>query len=138
MVVTSRERADKIGAKPLAIIKGYATGGMEPAHVMSAPIPTVRKVLTKMDLKIKDFGLFEVNEAFSSQAVAVTRELGMDQTKVNVHGGAVALGHPIGCSGARILTTLLYAMQQRRVKRGMATLCMGGGLGVAMVVEREQ
>jgi len=138
LVVTSRERADKIGAKPLAIIKGYATGGMEPAHVMSAPIPTVRKVLTKMDLKIKDFGLFEVNEAFSSQAVAVTRELGMDQTKVNVHGGAVALGHPIGCSGARILTTLLYAMQQRRVKRGMATLCMGGGLGVAMVVEREQ
>jgi acetyl-CoA C-acetyltransferase len=137
LVVMHPDLAQEKGLKPLGTIKGYATGGVEPQLVMYAPVPTNRKLFERMDLKPKDFGLIELNEAFASQTVAVIKELGLDANKVNVNGGAVALGHPIGCSGARILTTLVHLMKGRRVKRGLATLCLGGGNAVSVVIERE-
>jgi acetyl-CoA C-acetyltransferase len=136
LVVMHPDLAEEKGLKPLASIKGYESGGVEPQMVMYAPVPTNKKLFDRMDLKPKDFGLIELNEAFASQTVAVCKELGFDTNKVNVHGGAVALGHPIGCSGARIMTTLLHLMKARRVKRGLATLCLGGGNAVSVVVER--
>jgi acetyl-CoA C-acetyltransferase len=137
VVVMDGDLAKEKGIKPLATIKAYGTGGVEPQMVMYAPVPTCKALFKKYDYKVKDFGLIELNEAFASQTVAVTKELGFDPNKVNVNGGAVALGHPIGCSGARVLVTLLYLMKNRRVKRGLATLCLGGGNAVAMVVERD-
>ena len=121
---------------PLARIVAQATSGLEPKWVMMTPVDAVRMVLKKAGWTIADVDLFELNEAFSVQAIAVSRELGLDPARVNVHGGAVALGHPIGASGARVLTTLLHAMRRRRVKRGVAALCLGGGNGVAVAVER--
>ncbi len=135
LVVMSEAAAAKEGVTPLARVVGYATGGMDPKWVMLAPVDAVEKLLAKTGMKIGDFDLIELNEAFSVQAIAVTRELGADPARVNVHGGAVALGHPIGCSGARILVTLLHAMQDRGAKRGLAALCLGGGNAVAMAVE---
>ncbi len=135
LVVTSAERAAALGRKPLARVVGQATGGVEPSLVMMAPVEAVKKLWAKTGWGPSDVDLFEVNEAFSVQAIAVTRELGLDPAKVNVNGGAVALGHAIGSSGARILTTLLYALQARGGKRGVATLCLGGGNGVALAVE---
>ena len=122
----------------MARIVGYATGGLEPKLVMMTPVEAVRKLTKKTGWKMDDVDLFELNEAFAVQAVAVTRELGLDPARVNVHGGAVALGHPIGASGARILTTLLYALKRQGKKRGIATLCLGGGNGVALAVELVQ
>ena len=136
VVVMAAERAKALGLKPMARIVGQATGGLAPKWVMMTPVEAVRKLLAKTGWKIADVDLIELNEAFSVQAVAVMRELGLDPERVNVHGGAVALGHPIGASGARILTTLLYAMQRRNARRGIATLCLGGGNGVALAVER--
>ena len=136
LVVASEARAKALGATPLARIIGQATSGLAPKMVMMTPVEAVRKVSQKIGWDLKDVDLFEINEAFSVQAVAVMRELGIDPARVNVHGGAVALGHPIGASGARVLTTLLYAMQRRNVKRGIAALCLGGGNGVALAVER--
>ena len=136
MVVLSREAADRHGVKPLARIVDYVTAGVKPELVMEAPIPAVRKILKKTGLTIDDFDLIEHNEAYASASVAVMKELGIDHTKFNVNGGAVALGHPLGCSGARILTTLIYAMRERNAKRGLATLCLGGGNAMAMIVER--
>jgi len=136
LVVMHPDMAQEKGLKPLASIKGYESGGVEPQMVMYAPVPTNKKLFDRMDLKAKDFGLIELNEAFASQTVAVCKELGFDSNKVNVHGGSVALGHPIGCSGARIMTTLLHLMKARRVKRGLATLCLGGGNALSVVVER--
>ncbi len=136
LVVMAEEVAKGRGLEPLARIVGQATAGVEPSLVMMAPVEAVRKLLAKTGWKTGDVDLFELNEAFSVQAVAVARELGLDLAKVNVNGGAVALGHPIGASGARILTTLIYALRSRGLKRGIATLCLGGGNGVALAIER--
>lgn len=135
MIVTSEERAAKSGLKPQAVIVAYASSGIEPKMVMMAPVEAVRRVLVKAGWSADEVDLFELNEAFSVQAVALTRELKLRQERVNIHGGAVALGHPIGCSGARILTTLLYAMADRKAKKGVASLCLGGGNAVAMAVK---
>src|SRR3989475_589811 len=136
LVLMTRNEADARGVKPLARIVDYATGGVRPEDVMEAPIPTVRKLLAKTGRTIDDFDLVEHNEAYASASLAVSKTLGIPREKLNVHGGAVALGHPIGCSGARIITTLLHAMKDRGAERGLATLCLGGGNGMAMIVER--
>jgi len=135
LVVMGADTAASLGVKPIARIVGYATSGLEPMLVMMTPVEAVRKLLKKINWTIDQVDLVELNEAFSVQGVAVTRELGLDAAKVNVQGGAVALGHPIGASGARVLTTLLYALKRTGKKRGIATLCLGGGNGVAMAVE---
>ncbi|MCJ7664502.1 MAG: acetyl-CoA C-acetyltransferase [Desulfobacterales bacterium] len=136
LVLMSRRRAEHLGIAPLAAVVAQASAGITLEDVLVAPIKAIPKVLAKAGLKITDIDLFEINEAFAAATVAVIRELGLDEAQVNVHGGAVALGHPIGCSGARLLTTLLYAMKRRGVKRGVATLCLGGGEAVALIVER--
>ncbi len=136
MLVMSREAADGHGVRPLAKIVDYVTAGVKPELVMEAPIPAVRKILKKTGLRIEDFDLIEHNEAYAAASVAVMKELGIDHAKFNVNGGAVAMGHPLGCSGARILTTLAYAMKDRNAKRGLATLCLGGGNAMAMILER--
>ena len=135
LVVMSAERAEALGVKPLARVLGYATGGCAPEWVMMAPEKSIKSCATKVGRKPGDFDLHEINEAFSAAAVALTRVLDLDPDRVNVNGGAVALGHPIGASGARILTTLLYAMQQRDARTGMASLCLGGGNAVSLAVE---
>jgi len=135
LVVTSSERAKALGRQPMARIVGQAVSGLEPSMVMMTQVPAVRKLLEKTRWDVSTVDLVELNEAFAVQAVAVTRELGLDPSRVNVNGGAVALGHPIGASGARILTTLLYALRDRGQRRGIATLCLGGGNGVALAVE---
>ena len=127
--------ARRLNLTPLARIVGYATSGLEPKLVMMTPVDAVRQLLSKIGWTIDDLDLVELNEAFSVQAVAVTRELGLDPERVNLQGGAVALGHPIGASGARILTTLIYALKRLDKRRGVATLCLGGGNGVALAVE---
>ena len=137
LVVTSAYTADKLGKKPLARIEGQAVSGVEPRWVMMAPVEAVRALLQKIEWKLGDVDLFELNEAFAVQALAVIQELGLDPAKTNVNGGAVALGHPIGASGARILVTLLYEMARCNVHRGLAALCLGGGNAVALAVERE-
>ncbi|MGD0695093.1 MAG: acetyl-CoA C-acetyltransferase [Terriglobia bacterium] len=136
LVVTSAYTADKLGKKPLARIEGQAVSGVEPRWVMMAPVEAVRSLLQKLEWKREDVDLFELNEAFAVQALAVIQELGLDPNITNVNGGAVALGHPIGASGARILVTLLYEMMRRNAKRGIAALCLGGGNAVALAVER--
>jgi acetyl-CoA C-acetyltransferase len=135
LVVMAAEKARALGVAPMARIVGQATSGLAPKMVMMTPVEAVRKVASKIGWKLEDVDLFEINEAFSVQAVAVMRELGIDPARVNVHGGAVALGHPIGASGARVLTTLLYALKRRGLRRGIAALCLGGGNGVALAVE---
>ena len=134
LVVMSEERAGKLGRKPLAEIVAYASSGIEPKMVMMAPLEAVRRTLEKAAWSVDEVDLFELNEAFSVQLLALIRELKLRPERVNVNGGAVALGHPIGCSGARVLTTLLYAMADRKAKRGIAALCLGGGNAVAMAV----
>jgi len=135
LVVTSAERAEALGKKPLARIVGQAVSGVEPRWVMMAPVSAVQALLNKVGWKLADVDLFELNEAFAVQAIAVMEQLGLDAAKTNVNGGAVALGHPIGASGARILVTLLYEMARRPAKRGVAALCLGGGNAVALAVE---
>lgn len=136
VVVTSYKRAKELGAEPLARIAGQATSGVDPKWVMMAPVSGVRKLWAKTGWKNEEVDLYELNEAFSVQALGVMRELGLDLNKVNVNGGAVALGHPIGASGARVLVTLLYEMIRRDVHKGIAALCLGGGNSVAMAIER--
>jgi acetyl-CoA C-acetyltransferase len=136
LVVTSAKRAKDLGAQPMVRIVAQATSGIDPAWVMMAPVGAVRKIWQKTGWKNEDVDLYELNEAFSVQALGVVRELGLDPNKVNVNGGAVAIGHPIGASGARVLVTLIYEMMRRDVKRGIAALCLGGGNAVAMAVER--
>jgi len=136
LVVTSEATASKLGKKPLARIVAQATSGIAPSLIMMAPKEAIEKVLRKAGWKIDDVDLYEINEAFSVQLVALIRELHLDGSRVNVNGGAVALGHPIGASGARVLTTLLYEMAARNARRGVAALCLGGGNAVAMAVER--
>ncbi|MDD1769864.1 MAG: acetyl-CoA C-acetyltransferase [Methanomassiliicoccales archaeon] len=137
VVVSSRRYAEERGLKPLAKIVGYHTGGVEPAHIMEAPIPTTRELLAKLHMKIDDIDLFEHNEAFATASVAIRKELGVPAERFNVNGGAIALGHPIGCSGARLLTTLVYSMIDRNASTGLTTLCLGGGNAVSMVIEKE-
>lgn len=136
LVVTSAEKAGQLGRKPMARIVGQSVSGVEPKWVMMAPVTAVQRLLKKIGWQIQDVDLFELNEAFAVQAIAVMRELGLDSAKTNVNGGAVALGHPIGASGARILVTLLYEMMRRDVHRGVAALCLGGGNAVALAIER--
>ena len=136
LVVMSEEKAKELGVKPLATIVSYATEGVDPKIMGTGPIPTVRKALEKANLTLEDIDLIEANEAFAAQALSVIKELGLNTDIVNVNGGAIAIGHPVGASGARILTTLLYEMQKRDSKKGIATLCIGGGMGTAVIVER--
>lgn len=136
LVVMSKQKADELGLKPLAKIVSYADAGVDPSIMGYGPVPAVRAALSKAGLSIKDIDLVESNEAFAAQSVCVCKELGLDPEKTNVNGGAIALGHPIGASGARILTTLLYEMRKRDSRYGLATLCIGGGMGTALIVER--
>jgi acetyl-CoA C-acetyltransferase len=131
------EVAERKGIEPLATITHYHAAGVAPELVMYAPIPTVKQLLEKARLSIEDIDLFEHNEAFATASVAVQNEFDIPDSRFNVHGGAVAIGHPIGASGTRVLTTLLYAMKQRKAHRGLCTLCLGGGNAVAMIVEME-
>ncbi len=135
VVVMSRRKAEELGIKPLASIRSYASAGVPPRVMGVGPVPATQKVLAKSGLALDEIDLIEANEAFAAQSLAVGRELGWDWERVNVNGGAIALGHPIGASGTRILVTLLYEMRRRGAKRGLATLCIGGGQGIAMVVE---
>lgn len=136
-MLMTRAEADKRGLKPMATIKSWAQAGVAPEIMGTGPIPASRKALEKAGWKHEDLDLIEANEAFAAQAISVNRDMGWDLKKVNVTGGAVALGHPVGASGARVLTTLLYNMQRLNAKKGLATLCIGGGMGIAMCVERD-
>jgi acetyl-CoA C-acetyltransferase len=136
LVIMSAEKAEELGIKPLAKITSYGSKGLDPAIMGYGPFHATKKALEKANLSIEDIDLIEANEAFAAQSLAVAKDLKFDMNKVNVNGGAIALGHPIGCSGARILTTLLYEMKKRDVKRGLATLCIGGGMGTALIIER--
>lgn len=135
LVVMSAEKAKELGVTPLATIKSYATCGVKPEIMGVGPVPTVKKALAMANMTIDDMDLIEANEAFAAQAIAVGRELGINDEILNVNGGAIALGHPVGASGARILVTLLYEMKKRGSKKGLATLCIGGGMGMAVIVE---
>ena len=135
VVVTTAAKAKKVGTKPLARILSYVSTGVDPKVMGIGPVPAVRKVIDRAGLNVNDIDLFELNEAFAAQSVAVSRELGLDPAKVTVNGGAIALGHPIGASGARVLTTLIYALRARKLKYGVASLCIGGGMGIAMAVQ---
>jgi acetyl-CoA C-acetyltransferase len=137
LVLMSREDAEQRGAKVLARIKSFASAGVDPSIMGIGPVPASRRALEKAGWTIADLDLIEANAAFAAQALAVGKELGWDAEKVNVNGGAIAIGHPIGASGARVLTTLLYEMERRDAKKGLATLCIGGGMGIAMCVERD-
>ena len=136
VVVMAKEKAEELGIKPLVTIKSYASAGVDPSIMGVGPIYATRKVMDKAGYKIEDFDLYEANEAFAAQSLAVAHDLGFDPEKLNVNGGGIALGHPVGCSGARILVTLLYEMQKRDAHKGLATLCVGGGMGCAAIVER--
>ena len=136
VLVMSAERAAQLGLKPLAKIKAFASSGVDPSIMGMGPVPASRRALEKAGWKAADLDLMEINEAFAAQACAVNKEMGWDTSRINVNGGAIALGHPIGASGCRILVTLLYEMARRDAKKGLASLCIGGGMGVAMAVER--
>jgi acetyl-CoA C-acetyltransferase len=137
LVVMSADRAARLNVTPMARIVGQATSGLAPKYVLMTPVEAVRRLVKKIGWRLEDVDLVELNEAFAVQAIAVLRDLGLDAARVNVNGGAVALGHPIGASGARVLTTLLHALEARQLRRGIATLCLGGGNGVALAVERQ-
>lgn len=137
LIVMSKEKCDSLGLKPLATIKAFASVGVDPAIMGYGPVPTAKKALEKAGIKAEELDLIEANEAFAAQALAVVKDLGLDMSKVNVNGGAIALGHPVGASGARILTSLVYEMKRRNLKTGLATLCIGGGMGTAIILERE-
>jgi acetyl-CoA C-acetyltransferase len=137
LVVTTGEKARKAGVPPLARILAYASTGVDPKIMGIGPVPAVRKVLDRAGLRADEIDLFELNEAFAAQVLAVLRDEPIPAGKLNVNGGAIALGHPIGCTGARILVTLLYEMERRNVRRGLATLCVSGGMGMALAVERD-
>jgi acetyl-CoA C-acetyltransferase len=134
VVVMSASRAKELGLEPLGTVESYASVGVEPRIMGIGPVPAVRKALASAKLELADIDLFELNEAFAAQSLAVIKELGIDRTRINPHGGAIALGHPIGASGGRILVTLLHEMHRSNLERGVATLCVGGGQGQALVV----
>jgi len=136
VLLMSKEKAKELNLEPLGTIRSYATGGVDPAYMGLGPIPAVRKALKRAKVSLGDIGLIELNEAFASQAIACIRELQFDMEKTNVNGSGISLGHPIGCTGARLIVTLLHEMKRRRVNLGLATLCIGGGQGMAMVIEK--
>jgi acetyl-CoA C-acetyltransferase len=136
VVVIRSKKAKELGLKPLATIKAFGTSGLDPKTMGMGPVPATKKALERAGWKASDVNLFELNEAFAAQACAVNKALDIDPAKVNVNGGAIAIGHPIGASGARILVTLLHEMQRRDAKKGIAALCIGGGMGVSLAVER--
>lgn len=136
VVIMSGDKAEELGVKPMAKIVAYASQGVEPEMFSIAPVGAINKILDKAGLTIKDIDLFEINEAFAASIIAVIKEFNIDEARLNIHGGAIAIGHPIGASGARILTTLLHAMKRKGVKKGIAAICIGGGEAVAMLVER--
>src|ERR671928_59002 len=136
VVVASARKVKELGLKPLARIKAFASAGVDPKYMGMGPVPASKRTLSRAGWEPKDLDLMEINEAFAAQAIAVNRQMGWDTSKVNVNGGAIALGHPIGASGCRILVTLLHEMGKRDAKRGLASLCIGGGMGVALAVER--
>lgn len=136
VVVMAADKAKELGIEPMAKIVSYASAGVDPSIMGIGPVPAVKKALERANLKLEDIDLIEANEAFAAQSLAVAKELNFDMSKVNVNGGAIALGHPVGASGARILTTLLYEMKRRNSRYGLATLCIGGGMGTALIVER--
>ena len=136
VVLTSARKAKELGLKPIARIKAFASAGVDPKYMGMGPVPASKRALSRAGWEPKDLDLLEINEAFAAQAIAVNRQMGWDTRKVNVNGGAIALGHPIGASGARVLVTLLHEMQKRDARRGLASLCIGGGMGVALAVER--
>jgi acetyl-CoA C-acetyltransferase len=135
-MVMRESKAKELGLEPLAVIKAFASAGVDPAIMGTGPIPASTKCLEKAGWKVEDLDLVEANEAFAAQAMSVNTDMGWDTDKVNVNGGAIAIGHPIGASGARVLVSLLHEMKRRDAKRGLATLCIGGGQGVALAVER--
>ena len=135
LILMSKDKADELGLKPLAIVLGATAAGVDPRVMGIGPVPATQKLLQKLNMKIEDFGLVEINEAFAAQTVACAKELNIDMKKLNVNGGAIALGHPLGCSGARIATTLIYEMKKRQEKYGLATICIAGGLGMAIAFE---
>ncbi len=137
VLLTSARKAKELGLKPLAKIKAYSSAGVDPKYMGMGPVPASKRCLARAGWDPKDLDLMEINEAFAAQAIAVNRQMGWDTSRVNVNGGAIALGHPIGASGCRILVTLLHEMQKRDAKKGLASLCIGGGMGVALAVERE-
>lgn len=137
LIVMSKEKADELGIKPLATVASYASAGVDPSIMGTGPIPATQKALKKANMTVEDLDLVEANEAFAAQALAVSKELGLDPEKTNVNGGAIALGHPIGASGARIFVTLLHEMVRRDAKAGLATLCIGGGQGISVIVKRD-
>ncbi len=137
LVIMSAEKAKEIGLKPMATIRAYAAGGVDPAYMGLGVVPATRKVLEKTGLTLNDIDYIELNEAFASQSIGCIKELGFDMSKTNLHGGGISLGHPIGCTGARILVTLAYEMQRRDLQLGLATLCIGGGQGMATIIERK-
>jgi acetyl-CoA C-acetyltransferase len=136
LVIASQERARLMELAPIAKVVSYASAGVDPSIMGMGPVPAIERALEKADLSLKDIDLFELNEAFAAQSLGVLGQLGVDAERVNVNGGAIALGHPIGASGARVLVTLLYEMRRRDVRRGLAALCIGGGQGIAIIVER--
>ena len=137
VVLMSREMADKLGLKPFVSIVSYASGGVDPAYMGLGPIPAVRKSLKSAGVTVKDIDVIELNEAFASQTIACNRELGFTWDKTNLHGGGISIGHPIGCTGARLMVSVMYDMKKRNLRRGLITMCIGGGQGMAMVVERK-
>ncbi|HUT67153.1 MAG TPA: acetyl-CoA C-acetyltransferase [Dehalococcoidales bacterium] len=137
LVIMSAEKAKELGLKPLATIRAYATGGVDPAYMGLGVVPATRKALKLAGLTLKDIDYIELNEAFASQSISCIKELDIDMTKTNLHGGGISLGHPIGCTGARILVTLAHEMQRRNLRFGLATLCIGGGQGMATIIERK-
>jgi acetyl-CoA C-acetyltransferase len=138
VIVMSKEKADELGIQPMARVVSYASGGVDPKIMGVGPVPASKKALEKAGLTVDDMDLIEANEAFAAQSIAVAREMGWadKMDKVNVNGGAIAIGHPVGASGIRILVTLLYEMEKRESRYGLATLCIGGGMGTTMIVER--
>jgi acetyl-CoA C-acetyltransferase len=135
-IVMSKEAADKLGVKPLATLKAFGSGGVDPSIMGYGPVPATKKALDKLGWTVEDLDLVEANEAFAAQALAVVKDLGLNPEIVNVNGGAISLGHPIGGSGSRILVTLVHEMEKRDAKKGLATLCIGGGMGTSILVER--
>jgi acetyl-CoA C-acetyltransferase len=136
VLLMSSDMAKTLNLEPLGTVRSFASGGVDPAYMGLGPIPAVRKALKKAGVSLKDIGLIELNEAFASQAIACIRELKFDMEKTNVNGSGISLGHPIGCSGARLIVTLLQEMKRRKIGLGLATLCIGGGQGMAMVIEK--
>jgi acetyl-CoA acyltransferase len=136
VIVMDEALAKELGLRPLARILGYATAGVEPERFGIGPVPAVRKLLARLDVRLEDVDLIEINEAFAAQVLACLRELPIDRARLNVNGGAIALGHPLGCSGARLTTTMVHEMRRRRGRYGLVTLCVGGGMGAAALLER--